>query len=80
MDKIYDPKSFRSSEPFNTKEYFKKFSEACPFIHPSDINNTPKYNIITDMGIPEDEYDFDTLEESCRYGNFFIYFEIYIRN
>lgn len=69
MDSIYDPKNFRTSEPFNTKEYFQKFSQSCPFICTSDtdnIKNSTKFKIITDMGVPEDEYDFDTLEESCR--------------
>lgn len=74
MENIYDPKNFRSSDPFNTKEYFQKYSQACPFTQTSsdDIKKKNKFIIMADMGVPEDEYDFDTLEESCRYSVFFL--------
>lgn len=33
MEKIYDPEGFRSSDHMQTKEYFKKYSEECIFLH-----------------------------------------------
>lgn len=68
MENIYDPKNFRSSDHFNTKEYFQKYSEACPFVYTRDgFRKNPKFSIVADMGVPEDEYDLKILEESCRY-------------
>lgn len=67
MENIYDPKCFRASEPFNTKEYFRKFAEMCPVSAVSQDENGFRQDLIKDMGIAEDLYDFDTLEESCRY-------------
>lgn len=68
MENIYDPKCFRSSEHFNTKEYFQKYDEVCSLPMVSDDNKKIKtYNIIQDMGIPEDQLDYGLLEESCRY-------------
>lgn len=66
MEAIYDPRSFRSSEHFNTSEYFQKFRKKCPFPNTDDPENK-KTNISLDMGLPEGEYDFETLEASCRY-------------
>lgn len=69
MESIYDPKCFRSSEPFNTKEYFLKYEEVCPIYRKSnDEEKADKFNIMEDMGVSEDLVDFETLEESCRYG------------
>lgn len=67
MESIYDPKCFRASELFNTKEYFRKFAEVCPVSIVSTDENGFRQDLIKDMGISEDLFDFDTLEESCRY-------------
>lgn len=71
MENIYDPNSFRTSEHFSTTEYFQKYNDKCSFYFIGGQKNTRK-SISMDMGVPEGEYDFDTLDESCRYIYTFI--------
>lgn len=68
MDSIYLPKTYCSSEPFNTKKYFQKYGKCCPFTSSAeDMRGGNQRQIIAlDMAVSADEYDFNTLEESCR--------------
>lgn len=69
MESVYEPERYHSSERFNTKEYFEKFQQICPFNEFTfgDISGDKTADIIFNMGVSEGEYDFYTVEKSCRY-------------
>lgn len=65
MENIYPPNSFRASEHFNTKEYFTQFGECCSFVN-LDIQKHFKLAMGLEIGVSEEEYNYDALEQSCR--------------